>query len=67
MIKVIVTCWLLAAATGLVYWLLVEAGNPDYKSGSEYDRDAELNQPCPDGRKQDSWCGCLPPVYGDDC
>lgn len=22
---------------------------------------------CPDGREWSEWCGCLPPVYDDDC
>lgn len=22
---------------------------------------------CPDGREWTEWCGCDPPVYGDDC
>ena len=22
---------------------------------------------CPDGREYTEWCGCEPPVYGDDC
>lgn len=22
---------------------------------------------CPDGHERTDWCGCAPPVYGDDC
>lgn len=22
---------------------------------------------CPDGRDYTEWCGCDPPIYGDDC
>lgn len=64
----------LMAAVLIVYltiWFLVEAGNPDYKPGYVYDRDnpaADVHMPCPEtGKPPNLWCGCLPPVYGDDC
>ena len=35
---------------------------------TDSDGETGMEQPaCPDGREWTEWCGCEPPVYGDDC
>jgi hypothetical protein len=50
-----VTCWLA---------LCVASTDSDGETGMEQPAVTEL---CPDGSTPTTWCGCEPPVYGDDC
>jgi hypothetical protein len=44
--------------------------SPPTDTGCVYSTADRCDQPepeCPDGIEWTDWCGCEPPVYGDDC